>query len=151
MEVSANSSANSSYFSIQYSVIWIRSCSNFLLLYQSTLYVHALAENLIRKFQQILATAIESFSRKGSFQQLVNVLRKITLPHFFFYIATLISLTSPWKYFFFLSGFLSYPFTNQRRAKEEGGIYLTPHYHFHPLHRDLNISREITSWAHPWT
>ena len=47
-------------------------------------------ENL-SKSQQILATAIESISRKGSFLKLVNVFWKRTLPQFFFYIATLIS------------------------------------------------------------
>ena len=36
--------------------------------------VHALAEEMLRKYQQILATAMEPISRKGSFLQLVNVL-----------------------------------------------------------------------------
>ena len=44
----------------------------------------------ISKFQQILTTAMESISRKGSFLQLLNVLWKRTLPQLFFYIATLI-------------------------------------------------------------
>ena len=50
----------------------------------------------ITKFQQILATAMESISRKGSFLKLVNVLWKRTLPQLFFYIATLIS-SKLWK------------------------------------------------------
>ena len=50
----------------------------------------------ISKFQQILATAMESISRKGSFLKLVNVLWKRTLPQLFFYIATLIS-SKLWK------------------------------------------------------
>ena len=29
------------------------------------------------------------------------------------------------------------------------GISLTPHYHFHPLHRQLNISRAITAESSP--
>ena len=45
----------------------------------------------ISKFQQMLATAMESISRKGSFLKLVNVLWKRTLPQFCFYNATLIS------------------------------------------------------------
>ena len=45
----------------------------------------------ISKFQQILATAIESISRKGSFLKLPNMFWKITLPQLFFYIKTLIS------------------------------------------------------------
>ena len=45
----------------------------------------------ISKFQQILATAMKSISRKGLFLKLVNVLWKRTLPQLFFYNATLIS------------------------------------------------------------
>ena len=34
--------------------------------------------------------------------------------------------------------------------QEKGeGIYLTPHYHFHPLHRHLDISRVITAESSP--
>ena len=51
----------------------------------------------ISKFQQILATAMESISRKGSFLKLVNVLWKRTLPQLFLYIATLIS-SKLWKF-----------------------------------------------------
>ena len=35
-----------------------------------------------------------------------------------------------------------------RQGKEEG-ISLTPHYHFHPLHRHLDISRAITAESSP--
>ena len=45
----------------------------------------------ISKFQQILATAMESISRRGSFLKLPNMFWKITLPQLFFYIETLIS------------------------------------------------------------
>ena len=34
------------------------------------------------------------------------------------------------------------------QGKEEG-ISLTPHYHFHPLHRHLDISRAITAESSP--
>ena len=44
--------------------------------------------------------------------------------------------------FFFYLSFLSRPFTGKGKGK---GIFLTPHYHFHPLHRHLDISREITA------
>ena len=40
-------------------------------------------------------------------------------------------------------------FTGQQ-GKEEG-IYLTPLYHFHPLHRYLDISRVITAEGSPLT
>ena len=52
------------------------------------------------------------------------------------------------KNFFFL-GFALQPFTNHRTAGELEGIYLTPHYHNHPLHRHLHISRSITAESSP--
>ena len=51
--------------------------------------------------------------------------------------------------FFFYLGFLSQPFTNHTTAGEEGGHVITPHYHFHPLHRHLNINRVITAERSP--
>ena len=35
------------------------------------------------------------------------------------------------------------------RLQEKGGISLTPHYHFHPLHRHLDISQAITAGRSP--
>ena len=49
--------------------------------------------------------------------------------------------------FFFYLGFLSQTFTGQQRKGE--GIYLTPLYHFHPLHGQLDISRAITAESSP--
>ena len=51
----------------------------------------------ISKFQQTLATAMESISRKISFLELVNVFWKRIFPQLFFYIVTLIS-SKPWKF-----------------------------------------------------
>ena len=49
-------------------------------------------------------------------------------------------------FFFFYVGFLSRTFTKHRTAEKGGeNISLTPHYHFHPLHRHLDVSRAITS------
>ena len=45
--------------------------------------------------------------------------------------------------FFFYLGFLSRTFTNRE------GISLFPHYHLHPLHRHLYISRAITAESSP--
>ena len=55
------------------------------------------------------------------------------------------------KVFFFYLGFLSRTFAIHGTAGEgEGdGIYLTPLYHFHPLHRHLGISRAITAGSSP--
>ena len=47
--------------------------------------------------------------------------------------------------FFFYRGFLSQLFTNHRTAGGGGGHFLSPHYHFHRLHRHLDISRAITA------
>ena len=49
-------------------------------------------------------------------------------------------------YFFFYLAFFSRTFTNHRTAGEAEGISLTPHYHFHPLHRHLDISRVSRWW-----
>ena len=49
---------------------------------------------------------------------------------------------------FFYLGFLSQPLTNHKTAGE-GGISLTPHYHFHPLHRHLDINQAITAGRSP--
>ena len=45
----------------------------------------------------------------------------------------------------FYLGFLSLTFTIHRTAGKGEGISLTPLYHFHPLHRHLDISRAITA------
>ena len=46
----------------------------------------------------------------------------------------------------FLLGFLARPFTNHRTVRERGGhFFLTPHYHYYPLHRHLDIGRAITA------
>ena len=52
-------------------------------------------------------------------------------------------------FFFFYLGFLSRTFTIRGTAREGEGIYLTPLYHFHPLHRHLDISRAITAESSP--
>ena len=50
---------------------------------------------------------------------------------------------------FFYLGFLSQiTFTNYRTAGE-GGISLTPYYHFHLLHRHLDMSRANTAESSP--
>ena len=53
--------------------------------------------------------------------------------------------------FFFLSGFFFFHehsrFTGQQGKRE--GIYLTPLYHFHLLHRHLGISRTVTAETSP--
>ena len=64
--------------------------------------------------------------------------------------ARLIMIGKFWVYiFFFYLGFLSRTFTNHRTAGKGEGISLTPHYHFHPLHRRLDISRAITAGSSP--
>ena len=74
-------------------------CNWFILLqkwaHRCMLFQKRYSEN-INKFQQILATAMKSISRNGSFLKVVNVLWKRTLPQLFFYIATLIS-SKLWK------------------------------------------------------
>ena len=50
--------------------------------------------------------------------------------------------------FFSYLGFPSQTFTNHRTAGEEGNL-LTPHYHFLPLHRHLDISQANTAQRSP--
>ena len=56
--------------------------------------------------------------------------------------------------FFFCLGLLSRRFTIHRTTGEKEAIYLSPVYHFHPLHRHLvhrhlDISQEITAEGSP--
>ena len=72
---------------------------------KKSLHVHALAEKLFRKFQQISVPAMESVSWKVSFLRLVNVLWKITLPQLFFLKCNInqfktLWISSPWKWDF---------------------------------------------------
>ena len=46
-------------------------------------------------------------------------------------------------------GFLSQTFTINRAAGKGGSIYLTPLYHYHPLHRHIDISQMITAERSP--
>ena len=52
-------------------------------------------------------------------------------------------------FFFYLFFFLLRTFTIHTTAGEVAGIYLTPLYHFHPLHRHLDITRAITAESSP--
>ena len=57
------------------------------------------------------------------------------------------SLTS---YFFFSIWFFFHELSRITGLQWKGeGISLTPHYHFHPLHRHLDISRTITAGSSP--
>ena len=52
--------------------------------------------------------------------------------------------------FFFLSGFLFHEHSRITGLQGKGeGIPLAPHYHFHPLHGHLDISRGITAESSP--
>ena len=51
--------------------------------------------------------------------------------------------------FFFLSRFFFTTIINHRLQGKGEGISLTLHYHFHSLHRYLDISREITADSSP--
>ena len=52
--------------------------------------------------------------------------------------------------FFFLSGFFFHEHSRITELQGKGeGISLTRHYHFHPLHRHLDISRAIAAESSP--
>ena len=56
------------------------------------------------------------------------------------------------KFFFFLFSIWVFVHEHSRFTGQQGkeeGIYLTPLYHFHPLHRHLDISRAIAAESSP--
>ena len=60
------------------------------------------------------------------------------------------SKTSYSQVFFFSIWIFSYDHSRITGLQGKGeGISLTPHYHFHPLHRHLDISRAITAESSP--
>ena len=71
---------------------------------------------------------------------LVNYSSKILLAHLFFFF--FFFFLSTWVFFYEHSWFIG-----QQGMGE--GIYITLLYHFHPLHRHLDISRAITTESSP--
>ena len=60
------------------------------------------------------------------------------------------AMTIQQRFFFFLSGFFFHEHSRITELQGKGeGISLTPHYHFHPLHRQLDISRAIAAESSP--
>ena len=102
-----------------------------------------------RKFLKILDDCLLSLLTEF-FKPLLGhspslILRKKTRPRpknlsFLYKNSFLELLTGKEFLFFFYLFFLSRPFTNHR---------ITPHYHFHPLHRHLDISRAIAAKNSP--
>ena len=60
-----------------------------------------------------------------------------------------ISLSGFLFFFFFLSGFSITTIHESQDCRGRGRAFLTPHYHFHPLLRHLEISRAITAESSP--
>ena len=58
------------------------------------------------------------------------------------------SIEAATVFFFYLGLFLEHSQITRLQGKGEG-IPLTPHYHHHPLHRHLDISRAITAERSP--
>ena len=80
---------------------------------------------------------MQVIQKKGNMKNIfvINVYEKLNLCGFFFS--------------FLLEFFLD---DHSRTAGLQGkgeGISLTPHYHFHPLHRHLDISQAITAESSP--
>ena len=60
------------------------------------------------------------------------------------------STLSNWIYIFFLFGFsFTHIHDSQINRRMGKGVYLIPLYHFHPLHRHLDISRMIVAGSSP--
>ena len=63
-----------------------------------------------------------------------------------------ISNVKLWFFLFFFFSIWVFFHEHSRFTGQQGkgeGIYLTPLYHFHPLHRDLDISRAMTAESSP--
>ena len=85
------------------------------------------------------------FSKNTSGWLLLTSLRRNSSTAVFLYFFRFFKDT----FFFSIWVFLSRAFTIHRAAGEGGeGIYLTPLYHFNPLHRHLDISWAITAGPH---
>ena len=57
-------------------------------------------------------------------------------------------MSTKWTFFFYLGFFHEHSLFTGQQGKGEG-IFLTPLYHFQPLHRHLDISRAITAESSP--
>ena len=58
--------------------------------------------------------------------------------------------SKPYRFFFFSIWVFFYEYSRITGLQGKGeGISLTPHYHFHPLHRRVNIGRVITAESSP--
>ena len=104
----------------------------------------------IRVKKKAVFKKIVNFSGKllQHYKQLECEIFRLLLKHVSDHLSVLFQFV--WLHiFFFYLGFLSRTFTNHRTAGEGEGISLTPHYHFHPLHRQLDISRAITAESSP--
>ena len=80
-----------------------------------------------------------SFMKTSNYEVVIKPLSNVIR----YYGYQIVSIILNFICFFYLD-FLSRRFTIHRTAGE-GGIYLAPLYHFHPLHRHLDISRKITA------
>ena len=104
----------------------------------------------IRVKKKAVFKKIVNFSGKllQHYKQLECEIFRLLLKHVSDHLSVLFQFV--WLHiFFFYLGFLSRTFTNHRTAGEGEGISLTPHYHFHPLHRHLDISWAITAESSP--
>ena len=117
--------------------------------------MHALAEKLFRKFQQISETAMESFFNFFFFQKrFISTTGECALKKnsaiFVFLYCDINKLNQSMEVSFFSMWVF---FHNHSRVTglqgKVGGISLNRHYHFHPLHRNLDISRAITAESSP--
>ena len=80
-----------------------------------------------------------SFMKTSNYEMVIKPLSNVIR----YYRYQIVSIILNFIYFFYL-GFLSRKFTIHRTAGEGESIYLAPLYHFHLLHRHLDISRTIT-------
>ena len=111
-------------------------------------------ESFVDSLQTRCSWIIHNFHRKAPVLEssliMLQVLRTTTLlkgdfnTGFFLWILWIIQ-----KHFFSIWIFFHEHLRTTGLQVKREGISLTPHYHFHPLHRHLDISRVITAESSP--
>ena len=109
---------------------------------------------ILHKYQSLLK---QSFKHNSVHMPSLNLAHTLSFkPRFHMFIIDGYDRKSK-RFFFFIClfvfclGFLSRPFMNHRTAEEGGGHFFNSSlpYHFHPLHRHLDINRAISAESSP--
>ena len=102
-----------------------------------------------------LTKCLNSLLKKNLFYQISPALNRVILALISYYLSlmrymNLLMWDLNYRMIFFSIWVFYHDHSRITGLQEKGeGITLTPHYHFHPLHRHLDISRAITTESSP--